>query len=337
MNRIIFSLALCVIAIAFSSCKKENEPTKPEEPTEQAYDYSKAENWMCCPKDSTHEVDVFYVYPTAVMQGSDTCVALSESEKAFAMTGVVEGPAAFSDFANIYAPYYRQIPLNIAGTLPGCEDLLACIRRNIGKIDIFAALDYFFEHYNNGRPFILVGHSQGSAMTRIILDEYMPQHPEHYSRMIAAYAIGFAIPRSWLAQNPHIKAATGESDTGVIIGWNTEGPGATMPSVLLSGDDYLINPLNWKTTADYAGTDQNLGSLVWNEDRTSCDTVIPGIADAQIDEQRHVLICTTSTSYVPYEFMGDKSLHVQDWTFYFMNIRANGLKRATAFLGHEPK
>ena len=37
------------------------------------------------------------------------------------------------------------------------------------RSDTFAALDYYFTHYNNGRPFILASHSQGSSMLRIIL------------------------------------------------------------------------------------------------------------------------------------------------------------------------
>ena len=32
------------------------------------------------------------------------------------------------------------------------------------KADVFAALDYYFENYNHGRPYILAGHSQGSNL-----------------------------------------------------------------------------------------------------------------------------------------------------------------------------
>ena len=35
--------------------------------------------------------------------------------------------------------------------------------------DITAALDYYFENYNGGRPFIIAGHSQGSAMVLLLL------------------------------------------------------------------------------------------------------------------------------------------------------------------------
>lgn len=90
--------------------------------------------------------------------------------------------------------------------------------------NITAALDYYFENYNGGRPFIIAGHSQGSAILRLVLKGYFKEHPEYYKRMVAAYAIGYSISSDDLNANPHMKYATGESDTGVIISWHAEGP-----------------------------------------------------------------------------------------------------------------
>ena len=52
--------------------------------------------------------------------------------------------------------------------------------------DASQALDCYFEHYNQGRPFFLAGHSQGAAVVEALLEGYFKQHPEYYSRMIAA-------------------------------------------------------------------------------------------------------------------------------------------------------
>ena len=41
--------------------------------------------------------------------------------------------------------------------------------------------------------------------------------------MIVAYAIGFSITKDDLEAYQHLKFATGESDTGIIVIWNTEG------------------------------------------------------------------------------------------------------------------
>jgi len=90
--------------------------------------------------------------------------------------------------------------------------------------DIAAALDYYFKNYNQGRPFIIAGHSQGSAMTKLVLKNYFKEHPDYYKRMIAAYVIGYSVTKDDLKTYPHMKFATGETDAGVIVSWNTEGP-----------------------------------------------------------------------------------------------------------------
>ncbi len=38
--------------------------------------------------------------------------------------------------------------------------------------DIVAALDYYFDNYNEGRSFILASHSQGSAIASLVLKDY---------------------------------------------------------------------------------------------------------------------------------------------------------------------
>ena len=43
---------------------------------------------------------------------------------------------------------------------------------SIPYTDITAALDYYFENYNQGRPFVIAGHSQGSAILRLVLKRY---------------------------------------------------------------------------------------------------------------------------------------------------------------------
>ena len=91
-------------------------------------------------------------------------------------------------------------------------------------MDAFAAFDYYIKNYNNGRPFILASHSQGSNVMIFLLAEYMKEHPEVYKKMIAAYVIGYSVTDDYLAKNPHLKFAEGADDTGVIISYNTEAP-----------------------------------------------------------------------------------------------------------------
>jgi len=329
-----FNLAFYAIAflavIGISSCKNNCC-----EQVENVTDYSIAENWMIAQTEANHEVDMVFYYPSAILKGTDTTQALNEAEKKVAYFSYQVGPECFSSYANVFAPYYRQIPLDIAFSVSQSEGYLDLMRKQEVIKDVFASLDYYFNNYNNGRPFILAGHSQGSAVLRIILDDYMQQHPDYYQRMIAAYAIGFALPESWFAQNPHLKKATGETDTGVVIGWNTEGPAATMENFVTTKDSWLINPLTWSTGAEYVPASENKGSLQQSLTDLSIGDIELGYADAQIDTVRRTLICTTCTEYAAAGPLGDKTLHGKDWSLYYNNIKENGKKRAEAFVGHE--
>ena len=64
-----------------------------------------------------------------------------------------------------------------------------------------------------------------------------------------------------LAANPALKFAEGADDTGVIVSWNTEGPGNKYEeSSVVKPGAIAINPLNWKRDDTYAPASENLGA-----------------------------------------------------------------------------
>jgi len=201
--------------------------------------------------------------------------------------------------------------------------------------DITSALDYYFEHCNDGRPFVIAGHSQGSAILRLVLKGYFKAHPEYYQRMVAAYAIGYSITKEDLAANPHMRFATGESDTGVIISWHAEGPknvelNAPNPAMLPNG--VAINPLNWKRDETYAPADMNLGSIVMDVNTGATDIRDIG-GDAQVCLARGTVV--THADAIPNEMVelaGPQSYHQDDYAIFYNNIKANVAKRVAAYL-----
>lgn len=58
----------------------------------------------------------------------------------------------YAESTNVFAPYYRQVNMAVAATAPA-ETRNALLEQE-PKADLFAALDYYFEHFNNGRPFM---------------------------------------------------------------------------------------------------------------------------------------------------------------------------------------
>lgn len=317
-----------VIMVAFTSCKEEGAKFV-------ATDYSNPENWMVCEANPQHEVDVFYLYPTSASPQCQTLVSpIDDAMKFRAYGNYLKGAEGFSAFANMYAPYYRQI--SGVGILQ-CktpDELTKMCYDNEPYVDVYAALDYYFENINNGRPFVFASHSQGTAMMKNVLSDYMKKHPEYMKRMVAAYAVGFNFSQEWLDANG-LKFAEGETDTGVVVSWNVEGPGATMDNLPIMGGTISINPLNWKRDATPATVEENLGSVLVNAEINERQFV-PGIADATVDPNRGVVVVTSTTDYIPTNpVFGDKSFHMDEWTFYFQNAKENCKKRIEAYLGHE--
>lgn len=136
----------------------------------------------------------------------------------------VTNSSVFEESCNVFVPWYRQVGMKYGGEVTKKYGSIEAAFDAEPYTDIKAALDYFFEKCNNGRPFIIAGHSQGSAMVKYVLKNYFKEHPDYYKRMVAAYVIGFSVTKEELATYPQMKFATGESDAGVIVSYNTEGP-----------------------------------------------------------------------------------------------------------------
>lgn len=333
--------ALLLGLLLLGGCGSQGQPASKEavdypfgELVGTAVDYESADNWLSLP-EGDKAVDTFYIYPTVFGDTengpADTFPIDDQNMRAGAQRYYEEQATVFEESTNVYAPYYRQTLLDTFAKQP--LDKIEEFQSQEQRTDLYAALDYYFEHYNNGKPFILAGHSQGSIMTRIILKDYMQAHPDRYARMIAAYAIGYSVTESDLEQYPHLKFAEGADDTGVIVSWNTEGPDNGESTLVLDGA-IAINPINWKRDETYAAASENLGSRLRGDDGSFTVTV-PGVADAQVDTARGAVICTNTE--IPYltangtPIFGGKSFHTMDYDFYYENIRENVATRINAW------
>ena len=328
------AILVCGTTMVLTSCTNQIDNPVPSNPESEnkTPDYSDKNNWLRQPTP-TKDVDVFYVYPTEYADNSEGASMYADInnqslrqdwENVYQMQAT-----AYEESANVFAPYYRQLNMASAASLP--SDELNAAFASTPREDVLAAIDYYFKNLNGGRPFILASHSQGSIMQTYVLAEYMKAHPEYQKRMIAAYVIGYSITEDYLKANPHLKFAERADDTGVIISYNTEGPGNENNIVVLPGS-ICINPLNWKRDETYASAEENLGGYIVNEKLAKMEYV-PHAADAKIDLKRGVIITTTKTLEPmpgPKPF-GNASYHNGDYALYYYNIRANVAKRIAAY------
>lgn len=365
MNKKILAATIAVASLcSLSGCNNNNGDTEFKKTNSDnfniiplvgdATDYSNSDNWMYKEVNGGHEVDLVYFYPTVTENPNNIAVSkISREMKESATYAFAETASCFAPYTNVFAPFYTQLPINVSGQAAaqylaqydlsptvmagGYLDMLTYTQV---RTDVYAALDYYFEHLNNGRPFILAGHSQGSAVCQIILREYMRVHPDFLSRMVVTYSGGFAITKGYLETNTHLKYATGELDTGVIVSWTTEAPGATKYGAVTPENSVCINPLNWKTDDTYAGAELNKGMLSPIHWLHCWEIVHENLADAQIDLTRGVVVTKINDpERYPLEadsqVVGDKSYHTFDYAFYYENLKENCKNRIESYLGKE--
>ncbi len=303
-------------------------------------DYSKVANWLALPTSITHKVDVFYLSDTAYSKPTPSSPGIGPINAPSMIKGdqadFQRTATAFAPVANIYAPYYRQVDAMVQKSMTPANQIKAVA--GIPTTDAIAAFEYYLQHYNDGRPFILAGHSQGSSVLTHLLSVYMKANPQVYKRMVAAYVIGYPITQAYLNQNPFLKFAQGPDDTGVIISYNTEAPtiGGSNPVMLSAQHALVINPITWSRTQAPATAQQNLGS--WLPDPTTGQFVkVMDYANAQIDTAKGVLICSSANvaELAPGNALLPEGVyHSYDYPFYYFNIRANAANRINHFMSN---
>ena len=336
------AILICGTTTMLSSCASESDNPAPVDPASVATDYSDEEHWLSLP-EITKDVDAFYIYSTSYIEssfeeGAPDYAPLDNPEMIMRALGEYETNASvFEESCNVFVPWYRQMGIKYASEVQKKTGSLDAGLAGLPYTDMKAALDYFFEKCNNGRPFIIAAHSQGSALLKYVLKNYFKEHQDYYKRMVAAYPIGFSITKDDLEQYPYLKFAEGESDAGVIISYNTEGPKNVEENannkVVLPGA-ISINPLNWKRDETYAPASENKGSIVLEKDGdTPVRKIVKLDVDAQVNLARGVIVTTTKepVTNMP-EFFGPASFHENDYSFFYKNLQENVAKRVAAYM-----
>lgn len=242
-----FTWILLVAALlSLCGCREtQNETTEGLLLTEEP-DYADKDNWYICSLSGNEgTTDVFYILPTCIWDWKDSegnthhFSDVKNEEQRQAMLPSLELAAdIFARNSTFYSPYYRQISLE--SWIEGEE----CIEERFpyAMNDVRNAFNHYLQHYNRQRPFILAGFSQGAKAVVELLKE-MPD--EVYSRMIAAYAIGYRVSREEMLKYDKIRAAADSADTGVTICYNSVASAEAICPVL-SPSELCINPVNWK-------------------------------------------------------------------------------------------
>ncbi len=145
-------------------------------------------------------VDCIYYYPTiSTDPGPNSDLVPDGPEE-----GIVANQAArLAEVCNVYAPMYRQIPLaTLFDASDGDDDSATTTTidpedpqnpRNIAYADVLESFMHYLAEDNDGRPFVLVGHSQGSGHIARLIAEEIEGNEKLTEQMLSAMPIGSGV------------------------------------------------------------------------------------------------------------------------------------------------
>ena len=297
--------------------------------TAEATDYGDPQNWVMREADKPETAfDVFYIHPTLFCNPLNPRMDLRKDPhiRTRVTNFTAEQTSLIVPHARVFAPVVRQLDYShIAVAICSRRGWRSHRRLNAGAKDALEAFRYYLKHYNNGRPYVLVGHSQGSMDLYLM----MLKSPEIAVKdgFVAAYLIG--LPR--LTANEiaadmaprGIRPAAKADDLGVIIGWNTQLPGTNNP-LFIAHRTYCINPLNWRTDATPAEAEKHHGAIVYDL-KLKRARIVKHFSGARVDPVSGALLVSPpeAARYEFHNFADSGVMHVNDIWFFVVNLREN--------------
>lgn len=344
------------------------EPFRPAFPfnivtSPPAPDYASTDSWAALPdkKDEadiaptntkypesqdTAVADVFFIHPTGSFSNKFWNIPIDDPEAVFSCSEVMKYDAsAFNAAARVYAPRYRQATL-YAFFEDRTDAGLKAI--DLAYSDVERAFLHYIKFYNNGRPFIIAAHSQGSFHGLRLLQEQIIG-TGFMDRMVAAYLVGGPIPMDV----PGIKPSRHGTDTGTLIGWNTYTPKGdprffTEGTIAWIDGSYRciagkplvqINPLSWEPGGAKVPAVDNPGSLLISGSPKEPSPLVQGVcgADASgkvviIDEPKVAgLSFPDEAQDMPLFNSAKGDYHNFDYLLFYESIRKNAIDRVREF------
>lgn len=322
-----------------------------------APDYANDDSWAALPGrednadqtpegvengEETARADVFFIHPTTYFKKDGWNAPYDDSGEGrmSVENGTLRAQASvFNGCCRVFAPRYRQATLytffafneNSKGAL------------DLAYRDVAAAFDNFVRERNDGRPFIIASHSQGSYHAMRLLEERV-MGADLMDRLVAVYAVGGPVPEAFAPDR--LPPCSDARRTRCIVGWNTVSKNAEPDPrrderalIWLDGEYQpmarrpllCVNPLNWKAGGAAPASD-NLGALSGKQEPDALSAPLPRLTGAKCENGYLVIDFDKDVDGFKSRLTKNGSYHVFDYNLFYMNIRANAIDRVDAFL-----
>ena len=296
--------------------------------------YGDRNNWVIRDIEKTDaEYDVFYVYPTLAGKAETPemeWVNDPKLQKKIIGFAKAQTYGVFGKKARVFSPFVHQLTFASVARIMKKRPLTPAEWKSFerGMKETVEAFRYYLLHYNQGRPYVLLGHSQG-AMDLYYLLKNCPEINVK-NGFTVAYLAGLphcSVREIRLDFGNRIKPAENADDLGVVAVWNTQNAEGNADFMAGKGS-YCINPLNWRTDDTPASREQHLGAYFYDYRNGSVKRESK-MFGAQVDPARGVLIVDlpSDSEWDAKAFMGRGIFHMNDVWFFAGNICANAEHR----------
>ena len=244
-----------------------------DEPLERYRDhvstlYGGPDNWICRPDtddpcdtnmdatvlnaDGTTEVekfvvdpdapiDCFYVYPTISQDpGANSDLNASPNQEVLTVRNQV---ARLGSQCRVFAPVYRQVTLTaLVGRIQGdaaAADAMTAARET-AYADVLDAFSTYMANDNDGRGFILIGHSQGAGILNRLIAEQIDPNEDVRELFVSAFLGGSSVSVPALdavvgGDFTNIPLCESEEQVGCVYTWASFRSTAPPPANTLFG------------------------------------------------------------------------------------------------------
>ena len=293
--------------------------------------YSNTEHWLILPADGQNILepyindsslisyaDVFYIYPTVFTDKKNKRwnISIDDNEqrkKAKRVTRLQS--SAWAESGRMFVPYYTQANLRSYSNLEngGRQALLKAYS------DVKKAFTHYLENFNNGRPIIIAGHSQGSTHGMLLLKDFFDEK-KLQEQLVCAYLPGIGLNEDEFESIPLL---TNEIQTGGFVSWNTfKRRYKTKKFKNWYEGKATINPVTWDQKK-YADRKLHKGFLFW-DDKMYTQSFHTHLENGAI---------WISLPHVPFRSLAWTldDYHIGDVNLFWKDIQTNAKNRVLSF------
>lgn len=264
-------------------------------------------------------IDVFFIHPTTYIQKEDGQMnAAVDNEYLNRRTDtrtILNQASAFNEY-RLFAPRYRQANYSAYMSFGGGYQTVF----DTAYADVKKAFQYYLAHWNQGHPFFIASHSQGSQHAVRLIKELI-EGTQWEKKLIAAYIIGVPPLKTGKLKTPVCNDST---QTGCYVAWNSFTDEFRQQFSFLGRSDLeTVNPLTWKTTETIGDAKLHKGAVV-NE----FNSVKRNAISAEIKSGKLVVASGSDSVELPGSL---QNLHVLDINLFYVDIRDNLRTRVAAY------